>query len=75
MSGLKQQARIMDAVQQPDTRTASGEATALWLAACDLQDRGLEGVDVGLALVVRDKLDAMLARDALNMMIEETRNV
>ncbi len=61
MSRTAQTARLLAHAQTPDRRTASDEATALWSAACKLQDAGpLGGIDVGLALVVRDKLDALL---------------
>lgn len=73
---LATQARIITAIEAErnrPNREASGEAINLWRAACILQERGLEGVDVGLALVVRDKLDAMLAalREPINPVGED----
>jgi len=41
-------------------RIASAEAINLWSAACKLRDAGPRGVDYGLLLLVRDKVDAML---------------
>ena len=58
--GLSQSARVMDAAMRPDNRRVSDEAIALWLAAGKMQDAGLQGLDAGLLLVVRDKIDAML---------------
>ena len=57
---LRQEARVLDAVMLPDNRTVSDAAIALWSAACKMQDAGVQGVDAGLLLVVRDKIDAML---------------
>lgn len=44
----------------PDNRQASPEAIALWQAAGRLQDAGPQGVDYGLLMVVRDKIDSMM---------------
>jgi hypothetical protein len=41
-------------------REPSPEAIALWKAAGQLQDAGPRGLDIGLMLVVRDKINAML---------------
>lgn len=58
--GISQSARVMDAAMRHDNRRVSDEAIALWLAAGKMQDAGLQGLDAGLLLVVRDKIDAML---------------
>jgi hypothetical protein len=50
--------------QPTDTRQASLEAIALWRAAGQLQDAGPRGIDIGLLMVVRDKIDAMLGEKA-----------
>lgn len=55
---IKQQARLLAA--PIDNRNASPEAIALWQAAGKMQDAGPKGIDYGLLLVVRDKIDAML---------------
>jgi len=46
-------------------RSASPEAIALWQASCNMQDAGPQGVDYGLLMVVRDKIDAMMTEQAL----------
>ena len=58
-------ARLLEAAVTPDRRQASQVATDLLTAAWRLQDAGpLTGVDVGLALLVRDQLDRMLGEVA-----------
>ena len=63
MTSHAQKGRIDAAVMAGDNRAASPEAIALWLAAGKMQDVGPQGIDAGLLLVVRDKIDAMLAAD------------
>ncbi|UPT53087.1 hypothetical protein [Synechococcus phage Yong-M3-232] len=43
-----------------EERVASPEAVALWWAAVKMQDAGPQGVDYGLLMIVRDKIDAMM---------------
>jgi hypothetical protein len=41
-------------------REPSPEAIALWKAACELEDAGPRGLDIGLLLAVRDKINVLL---------------
>jgi hypothetical protein len=47
-------------LQSVKLREPSPEAIALWKAACELEDASPRGLDIGLMLVVRDKINAML---------------
>jgi hypothetical protein len=50
--------------QASDTGEVSPEAIALWKAAEELEDAGPRGLDIGLMLLVRDKINAMLGDKA-----------
>jgi hypothetical protein len=50
--------------QASDTGEVSPEAITLWKAAGELQDAGPRGLDIGLMLLVRDKINAMLGDKA-----------
>jgi hypothetical protein len=52
-------------LQSVKLREPSPEAIALWKAACELEDASPRGLDIGLMLLVRDKINAML-RDKAN---------
>ena len=66
MTRLRTIAALLE--QAPETRTASPEAIALWQAAGRMQDAGPKGIDAGLLMVVRDKIDAMLGPTRPNVM-------